>query len=319
MSVFKQFKSSDIIIVPFEVNKGFYFIDENFESNKIYKYLGKNEDIDYNNPSYTLTTNGITQKNIYSSIKHLYYSNHTTSEYSDEIELYTQVYDSENKNYELIGDKSSNGRYENYIQTSLTYPILFPTGSNDKIGVITIPKELFGNYIKPGSFKYTYNSEIFIDDSEGNIIRLSNNKFVGRIIYSHGIIIITSNGNDVVSGYGIGTYGVSYYEQSDNSFISEFIEQSGSINFSSSLTIQQTQYQCTIKENEFNYSYNKTLIQDTGSYELKSINNEDYFNVYSTTIGLYNDNQELLAVAKLGQPVKLSKDYETNFIINLDR
>ena len=47
---------------------------------------------------------------------------------------------------------------------------LFPTASLDEIGVISIPSNLFGEYIKPGSFKYEYNGTsngIITDDGNG--------------------------------------------------------------------------------------------------------------------------------------------------------
>jgi hypothetical protein len=40
---------------------------------------------------------------------------------------------------------------------------------------------------------------------------------------------------------------------------------------------------------------------------------------YVTTIGLYNENQELMMVAKLAQPVKLNPYTDTNFIIRIDK
>jgi len=43
------------------------------------------------------------------------------------------------------------------------------------------------------------------------------------------------------------------------------------------------------------------------------------FSPYVTTIGLYNENQELLAVAKLAQPLPTSQTTDTTILINLDR
>ena len=42
------------------------------------------------------------------------------------------------------------------------------------------------------------------------------------------------------------------------------------------------------------------------------------FKPYVTTIGLYNDDNELLVVGKLAKAVKLSDDYETNFVVRFD-
>jgi hypothetical protein len=42
------------------------------------------------------------------------------------------------------------------------------------------------------------------------------------------------------------------------------------------------------------------------------------FAPYATTIGLYNDDNELLMVAKLGKPIMLSPDTDTTFIVKYD-
>ena len=43
-----------------------------------------------------------------------------------------------------------------------------------------------------------------------------------------------------------------------------------------------------------------------------------YFTPYLTSVGLYNDDQELLAVAKLSTPTPISKFVDTNVYVNLD-
>ena len=45
---------------------------------------------------------------------------------------------------------------------------------------------------------------------------------------------------------------------------------------------------------------------------------ESYFNPYISTIGLYNNNQELMAVGKLTQPIQSSPTTDTTFLINFD-
>ena len=94
--------------------------------------------------------------------------------------------------------------------------------------------------------------------------------------------------------------------------------------FSSSYTIYETQYKCTIRENEFNSTLNPSAM--TGSYETGSLsgilNNNvtgSYFDPYITTIGLYDEQQNLLAIGKLAQPLPTSPTTDTTIIINLDR
>ena len=89
------------------------------------------------------------------------------------------------------------------------------------------------------------------------------------------------------------------------------------IEFKSEYIIYEKEIKCLVGENEFNYSQNPTL--QTGSFgELKEnfLNND--FNPYVTTIGLYNNNNELLAVAKLGQPIRMSSNADIVFNIKLD-
>ena len=43
-----------------------------------------------------------------------------------------------------------------------------------------------------------------------------------------------------------------------------------------------------------------------------------YLTTYVTSIGLYDDNSDLLAIAKVARPVKLLPDYPINFLIKID-
>ena len=108
---------------------------------------------------------------------------------------------------------------------------------------------------------------------------------------------------------------------------------SASISFSSSMDIYETQYKCTINENEFNYSLNPTLISGSnvvynGSALVASTQNnstthgfvtESYFSPFITTIGLYNNMQELIAVGKLSQPLQSSLTTDTTILVNFDK
>ena len=75
----------------------------------------------------------------------------------------------------------------------------------------------------------------------------------------------------------------------------------------------------SIKESEFNLSYNPSLV--TGSYASGSLRNfatGSDFTPYVTTVGLYNDTNELLMVAKLGKPIMISPDTDMTFIVKYD-
>jgi hypothetical protein len=62
---------------------------------------------------------------------------------------------------------------------------------------------------------------------------------------------------------------------------------------------------------DFNYTNNTSAVSDLENYEIKPITIENGYNfTYITQIGLYNDDNELLAVAKLSKPIRKTKDTE---------
>ncbi len=89
------------------------------------------------------------------------------------------------------------------------------------------------------------------------------------------------------------------------------------LQFKSEVTIFQNQIKCQINENEFNYSQNPTA--KSGSYgDIHSNINREEFNPYVTTVGIYNDVNELIMVGKIYQPIPISKNSDTTFIIRYD-
>ena len=91
------------------------------------------------------------------------------------------------------------------------------------------------------------------------------------------------------------------------------------INATGSYTVYATQYKCTAGPNEFNASLNPSILSGSSTqYNLRVIDSPEFM-PYVTTIGLYNENQELMMVAKLAQPVKLNPYTDTNFIIRIDK
>ena len=82
-------------------------------------------------------------------------------------------------------------------------------------------------------------------------------------------------------------------------------------------TISSTHYFVRLRNKEFNYSNNPTFFNpDTGVLVQSDFRNDP--RVYITTVGLYNDENELLAVAKLSKPVRKSFDEELLLRVRLD-
>jgi hypothetical protein len=81
--------------------------------------------------------------------------------------------------------------------------------------------------------------------------------------------------------------------------------------------LHSTYYFARLQNNEFNYTSNNTFYSGSSNV-LKWASMYDNPRTYVTTVGLYNNNKELIAVAKLAQPLPLSSVTDTNIIINLD-
>ena len=83
-------------------------------------------------------------------------------------------------------------------------------------------------------------------------------------------------------------------------------------------------YFIRVKNRDFNYSNNPTYVYDGTEDNIHAkgtIRNEDFISdpkTYITTIGLYNNNNELVAVAKLSRPALKSFDNELLVKVRLD-
>lgn len=298
MSAYKQFLTSDIIISPFGVNKAFSFKQSEWGTDvQIDKFIGTSGSFEFNQDT-TGVLNTEYQVLVYNSVKELYYSNFLTQSYGDIVSTASIFLGETAEGDVLVGSTNSTGRYFNYLQSTLTASRYFPTGSGAQVGVVSVSSKLFGNYIQPYSFNYTFvsgSTHTITDDGEGNLVSASVN--VGNIIYTHGMAILTDAG--LASGSVAAT--------------------NTTCSFSSSLTIYETQYKCTIRENEFNFSLNPSLISGSTDGTVYGYVTGSYFSPFVTTIGLYDEFQNLLAVGKLAQPLPTTATTDTTILINLDR
>lgn len=147
------------------------------------------------------------------------------------------------------------------------------------------------------------NCNEIVDDGEGRLyFKYSIPKvYVGNVIYTHGQIIIT----DVIVA--------KYY----NTYLNAILK------WKSNLPIYTHNYHCKIKASEFNFTYNKTGLQkvvdkNAGDGKIANLISGSYFNPYITTVGLYNDSNELIAVGKMGSPTPKSSETDMSVLVKLD-
>lgn len=323
MSAYTKLDRQDAFITPYTAYKSWTvrtskFVDYNIQKLDV---VSGSSDIIGSGSQYV-------SGDLFSSINHLYYS----------------------RNQEVTSS------YENYLQTTL-----FESSSREvssSLKVYTLPRNIFGTGIRPGSFRIVGEQEeigdedgsyisndyllsdyigielsgssgytgslILFDDYEGNILRSGTGEKVGDIIYPHGTVIITDS---VVSGE---------IDDLDETLITtgssgEILGQGMITEWQSSLPIYTHHYRCKVTEDQLNHTTN--LSATTGSskvtydsLEVDTILKSEYldnvtgsnFQPYITSIGLYNEAHELVAVAKTSQPVPKSRYGDMTFVVNLD-
>lgn len=285
--MFKEIPKSDIVVRPIKVYKEF-ILDEN-HIHPIFAKSGSfgNYDEEIEEKSY-----GISKHALFRSIKAQFYRN------ADTASIITEV-----------------GRRKSYAST-------YERVLNNQLVVLPIPQIYYGEGIKPGTvvLEDESTSKIYTDDSYSNLLDSGSN-VAGNIFYDRGLVILT---RDVVSGSVLSTFNLSYR---------------------STKTIFENEVFISVLENEFNVSQNPTAVDFTddgsiGKIKLHNIRSTinplkfggfadylysgsvdptgSYLAPYITTIALYDDGLNMVAVAKLPQPIKSLPDYPINFIVRFD-
>ena len=88
------------------------------------------------------------------------------------------------------------------------------------------------------------------------------------------------------------------------------------IQFNNTTELNSTVYFCRANHNEFNYSSNPTYLNDS-EIRVKDIPTDMPIS-YVTSVGLYSPDNELMAVAKLSEPLKKTNSSDLTLRVRLD-
>jgi len=240
------------------------------------------------------------------------------------------------------------GEYRNLVYGTEAQNFSFDNGittAND-IFVINIARSRYKESLYPGSFNLTLRSgsnSIYLTDDSGTT---SLTRFIGenKVYY----ILSGSNGNAYTAAASSSYYGMVFpdlnlivlnasgsstvnlktyfaplttttssrqdnYLKIYNSISASSAAGDGGFKLQSSETVSSRYFFTRVKNSEFNYTTNPSIIDDNGNLLYTSLINNPQ--TYPTTVGLYNDNNELLAVAKLSRP--LTKDFTKEALIRI--
>jgi hypothetical protein len=157
-----------------------------------------------------------------------------------------------------------------------------------------------------GSFKLKKGGDVYTDSGSltecqtgyYRTLTGNNTNVSGALFYEAGIAVITASA-------------ISSPASTMSASCSGAIAATTALSMSAMTELNSTIYFCRAYNNEFNYSANPTYLNDSeivvklGDPQRNTVS-------YITTVGLYDANEQLLAVAKLSEPIK--KDPTTELI-----
>ena len=187
------------------------------------------------------------------------------------------------------------------------------TGLTSDIGVYEIRKRNFDTSIKPGTLTATVSGGLFagdfIDTGSGQMKRVSNAAIVGNILYDDGILVITSSASSITNSIS----SVRYNAKVLNTQLNVFCKcQSDELNF----TLNPTAFASDDVDNWLSEPF--TASTSASRYNSQLTLSGVGWSPYITHVGVYDDNNELLAVAKLAIPLKKPTDLPMTFRLNID-
>ena len=158
----------------------------------------------------------------------------------------------------------------------------------------------------------------------------------GLIFYQAGVVVLTASlfqndlGGKAETGFEAGDFSVQYGDLSQNvksvdqaltgSTISAscnaFRHRVCDVSFNNTTEINSNIYFCRVPWNRFNYSTNPTYVSGA-QIQVKNLASDTPIS-YVTTIGLYNSAGELLATAKLSEPLRKDPTNELTLRVRLD-
>ena len=258
----------------------------------------------------------------------------------------------------LNNDTPTRAIYKQYAQILLPpndFKFTFNGVDSDSIYILNFNRARFREKLDPGNLEINIKNNgsnvvrRLIDDSstaaasvgEGgavyNIVSgsiddgtsiFSPIRYYGLMYPQYGIVILNGDTLDDNTGIGVNldtddgdgvdaTNPMKLFNQISQSIGLAGTNQTFGIQARSSEQVKSTYYFVRVKNGEYNYSNNPTFVSGSlGALKYPTFYRDPQ--TYITTVGLYNDRRELLAVAKLSRPLLKSFTREALIKVKLD-
>jgi len=147
-------------------------------------------------------------------------------------------------------------------------------------------------------------------------VYVTNSGSYGFFYPDSGFIVLNADALDAsaaTKGTNLGTITTSNNDSQNHRKFLDKINDGASFIVDSEEKVSSTYYFARARNFEFNYTTNPSFVDNNGNVLINSM--IDNPTSYITTVGMYNDNGDLLAVAKLSQPV--TKDFTKEALIRV--
>ena len=263
------------------------------------------------------------------------------------------VFETGGKSYLVLGAVTQSGASYDPTMIALHQPTSQPAFVSETTN-ITVPSD--SSYLTGSLYRHFGHEGVFIELTDNSKAQVSHRLKAGQRVFdiisgsieseadlgaadeitpptsknAYGLFypdigVFCFNANAFTSSFangGIGLnvkQGTAYYDADGGNAITFFNAVRDGYKFQarSEETVTSTHFFCRIKNKQYNFSNNPTFSTASDG----SFTNDDFFKnprTYVTTVGLYNDANELLAVAKLSRPLLKSFDREAVIKVKLD-
>jgi len=144
----------------------------------------------------------------------------------------------------------------------------------------------------------------------------SSDSGVGLLYYQAGVAVLTASLFDGALLANSDTYSASLSASSIQSNADAIRARTYDVTYNNTTELNSSVYFCRVNHNEFNYSANPTYL--SSSKIVVKEQTTDAPVSYTTTVGLYSADNELLAVAKVSEPLKKDPTNELILRVRLD-
>jgi hypothetical protein len=139
---------------------------------------------------------------------------------------------------------------------------------------------------------------------------------VGLLYYQAGIAVLTASVFDGAQLDGTKQYASSLSSSTIEANADALRARIKNVQFNNTTELNSSIYFCRVNNNEFNYSSNPTYLSSSKMVVKEATTDAPVS--YITTVGMYSSDNELLAVAKLSEPLKKDPTNEMILRVRLD-